>query len=661
MNESDLFAAADPRIYDIKTRAPGPAGRLPVTDEMLRNQPSGNLFGLTQNAGMGWKAEELGRKQFLILSTQGGLRAPDGSPIALGYHTGHWEIGLLVEAAARELRRSQTIPFAAFCSDPCDGRTQGTTGMFDSLPYRNDAAQVLRRLIRSLPERRGVLGVATCDKGLPATMMALAGSGDLPCVLIPGGVTLPADNGEDAGAVQSLGARYTHGLVSLEEAADLGCRACGSPGGGCQFLGTAATSQVVGEALGLALPHSALAPSGQPVWLELATRSAQALLALEKRGLKIRDILTDASIRNAMVVHAAFGGSTNLLLHIPAIAHAAGLRRPVVNDWIEINRRTPRLVSVLPNGPVHHPTIRVFLAGGVQEVMLHLRRLHLLDTSVMTVAGRSLGEVLDVWEASGRRARFRTILKEQDGIDPDDVILPPEKSCAMGLTATVAFPMGNLAPEGAVIKSTALDPSVVGADGVYRKEGPARIFTSERAAVDAIKRHRIQAGDIMVLAGIGPMGTGMEETYQVTSALKYLPFGKDVAVITDARFSGVSTGACIGHVGPEALAGGPIGKLRDGDRVRIIVDRVRLEGSVDLVGDTAKTFTPEEAARVLAARAPIPGLAPDPRLPQDSRLWSILQRASGGTWGGCVFDAPRLTALLEAALAAEGKAETNRF
>jgi putative YjhG/YagF family dehydratase len=328
---------------------------------MLRHQPSGNLFGLTQNAGMGWKAEELGRKQFLILSTQGGLRAPDGSPVALGYHTGHWEIGLLVEAAARELRRGQTIPFAAFCSDPCDGRTQGTTGMFDSLPYRNDAAQVFRRLIRSLPECRGVMGVATCDKGLPAMMMALAGSGHLPCVLVPGGVTLPADDGEDAGAVQTLGVRYTHGLISLEQAAELGCRACGSPGGGCQFLGTAATSQVVGEALGLALPHSALAPSGQPVWLEMAARSAQALLALEKCGLKTRDILTDASIRNAMVVHAAFGGSTNLLLHIPAIAHAAGLRRPVVNDWIEVNRQTPRLVSVLPNGPVHHPTIRVFL------------------------------------------------------------------------------------------------------------------------------------------------------------------------------------------------------------------------------------------------------------------------------------------------------------
>src|SRR5215469_13859093 len=264
------FLASSEEIYQVQTKASGPIGRLPLTDEQLRNSPSGDLFGLSQNAGMGWNPAELGRKQFLILSTQGGLRAPDGHPVALGYHTGHWEIGLLVQAAAEEFRRLQTIPVAGFCSDPCDGRTQGTTGMFDSLPYRNDAAIVFRRLARSLPLRAGVLGIATCDKGLPAMMMAVAGLQELPGVVVPGGVTLPPTTGEDAGAVQTLGTRFAHGMVSLSEAAELGCRACGSPGGGCQFLGTAATSQVVGEALGLSLPHSALAPSGQPVWLDMA-------------------------------------------------------------------------------------------------------------------------------------------------------------------------------------------------------------------------------------------------------------------------------------------------------------------------------------------------------------------------------------------------------
>ncbi|MSU26868.1 MAG: YjhG/YagF family D-xylonate dehydratase, partial [Pedosphaera sp.] len=505
---------------------------------------------------------------------------------------------------------------------------------------------VFRRLIRSLPTRNGVLGIATCDKGLPAMMMALAGMRDLPSVLVPGGVTLPPSNGEDAGAVQTLGARYSHGLISLAEAADLGCRACGTPGGGCQFLGTAATSQVVGEALGLSLPHSALAPSGEPVWTELAVASARALVELEQRGLKSRDILTDAAIRNAMVVHAAFGGSTNLLLHIPAIAHAAGLRRPTVEDWITVNRSVPRLVSVLPNGPVHHPTVRVFLAGGVPEVMLHLRKLGLLDTGVLTASGATLDEVLNWWETCERRTKFRELLREQDGVDPEEVIFSPERAKERGLTSTVTFPRGNLAPEGAVIKSTAIDPSVVDADGVYRKEGPAKFFTSERAAIAAIKEKRIAAGDILVLAGCGPMGTGMEETYQLTSALKFLPFGKHVALLTDARFSGVSTGACLGHIGPEALAGGPLGKLRDGDLIRIVVDRNTNTGSVDFIGEGGRTFSVEEGAALLAQRPTRDDLKPNENLPDDTKLWAALQAVSGGTWGGCVFDADAVVARL---------------
>ena len=397
MNTAAGFASlvdSDPALFDVQTKAVGPAGSLPLTEELLHEAPSGDLFGWSQDVGMGWEAVELGRKEFLILSTQGGIRAADGTPIALGYHTGHWEVGLLMKAAAEELRNLHCIPFAGFVTDPCDGRTQGTTGMMDSLPYRNDAAQVFRRLIRSLPTRKGVLGVATCDKGLPAMMMALAAMHDLPCVLVPGGVTLPPAEGEDAGKIQTIGARFAHGQITLQEAADLGCRACATPGGGCQFLGTAATSQVVGEALGLSLPHSALAPSGQPIWLDMARRSARALVQLSNRGITTRHLVTEAALRNAMVVHAAFGGSTNLLLHIPAIAYSAKLRRPTVEDWISVNRKVPRLVDVLPNGPVGHPTVRVFLAGGVPEVMLHLRGLGLLDESTLTATGeprRSVG------------------------------------------------------------------------------------------------------------------------------------------------------------------------------------------------------------------------------------------------------------------------------
>ena len=636
-----ILDSGDVSLFDVRTTAPGPQGALPITPEMLLTRPSGDLFGWSQNAGMGWDPRTLGGKEILILSTHGGIRDATGAPIALGYHTGHWEVGLMMEAAARELKALGAIPFAAYCTDPCDGRTQGTTGMFDSLPYRNDAATIFRRLIRSLPTRRGVIGVATCDKGLPAMMMALASMHDLPCVLAPGGVTLAAEEGEDAGRVQSAGARFAHNQMTLEAAAENLCRACATPGGGCQFLGTAATSQVVAEALGMCLPHSALSPSGHPIWLDMARRSARAALSLEARGLTMRDILTDASVSNAMVLHAAFGGSTNLILHLPAVAHAAGLRRPTAADWTATNRRVARLVDALPNGPRSFTTVQVFMAGGVPEVMLHLRRAGLLDTNVLTVTGQSLDAVLDWWEASARRAELRRLLRERDGIDPDDVIMSPSRAARAGLTSTVTFPHGNLAPEGSVIKSTAIDPSVVGPGGVYRKTGPARVFHTEAGAIAAIKSHgadRVHPGDVIVLICRGPMGSGMEETYQITSALKYLDFGKHIAVLTDARFSGVSTGACIGHISPEALAGGPIGKVLDGDIIEIVVDRVNLEGSVNLVGHGAEVFGAAEGTRTLANRPPRPDLAPDPALPPETRLWAALQQVSGGAWGGCVYD-----------------------
>ena len=333
----------------IQTHATGPKGKLPFTPEFLIDNPSGDHFGMTQNAGMGWNPKELMRKQFIILSTSGGIRDDDGSPVALGLHTGHFELRDQVRAAALEIRKLKGIPFAVFCSDPCDGRSNGTTGMLDSLPYRNDAAKVFRRLARSLPTAKGVLGVASCDKGLPAMMMALAGLKDSPVVLIPGGVTLAPESGEDTGKIQSIGARFAQGEVSLRYAQDVGCRACASPGGGCQFLGTAGTSQVVSEALGLAITHSALSPSGTPAWFDIAKRSAKALIHLENKGTKSKNIITDESLNNAMVVHAAFGGSTNLLLHIPAIAHSAGKKRMLVEDWIRINLKVPRLVDVLPN------------------------------------------------------------------------------------------------------------------------------------------------------------------------------------------------------------------------------------------------------------------------------------------------------------------------
>lgn len=437
-------------------------------------------------------------------------------------------------------------------------------------------------------------------------------------------------------------------------ASELGCRACATPGGGCQFLGTAATAQVVAEALGITVPHAALAPSGQPIWLEMARQSSRALIQMETQGLRMADIITDASIRNAMVVHAAFGGSTNLLLHIPAIAHAAGLTLPNVQDWIQVNKHVPRLVSALPNGPIFYPTIRIFQAGGVPEVMLHLRRLGLLDESVKTVTGTSLSHVLDWWESSERRHVMRKQLQEVDGIDPDSVIMSAEHSQRLGISSTVTFPTGNIAPEGSVIKSTSIDPDVLDEQGVYRHKGVAKVFTTEREAIRAIKTGGIVAGDIIVLLGRGPSGTGMEETYQLTSALKHLSFGKYVSLITDARFSGVSTGACIGHVGPEALAGGPIGKLRNGDLIDIVVDRNTLDGSVNFVGAEGIEVSPEEGALILAQRPFHPDMRPDQALPDDTRLWAALQSVSGGTWRGNIYDVDRIITALEAGKKALG-------
>jgi putative YjhG/YagF family dehydratase len=640
----------DHPIRTMRTSGTGPQGKLPLTEEILRSAPSGDLFGMTQDAGMGWNPEDTHLDQYLILSTLGGLRADDGHPIALGYHTGHWEIGLLVKEAAITLKEQGVLPFSGFCSDPCDGRTQGTEGMYDSLPYRNDAAIVMRRLIRSLPRRKGVMGIATCDKGLPAMMMALAGSGDLPGIIVPGGAMLPTKDAEDTAKIQSLGARFAHQLIDRDYAAQMGCRSCGSAGGGCHFLGTAASSQVVAEAFGMALPHSALAPSGQEVWIDTARRSALALLNLAANNVPLRKIITQQSLENAMLVFAAFGGSTNMLLHIPAIAHAAGLTLPRLDDWTRINKLVPRLVDALPNGPKNFPTVQVFAAGGVPEVMLHLRDMGLLNTKVLTVTGKTLDDNLNWWQQSQRRKAVKARLKELDDFDPDNIVMGPDAAEKAGLTSTVAFPSGNIAPQGSVIKATSIDPSVIDEDQVYRHTSRARVFVSEKDAITAIKgqgESPIQSGDIIVLIGCGPIGTGMEETYQLTAALKYIPWGKHVPVITDARFSGVSTGACIGHVGPEALAGGPIGKLRDGDWIEIIIDRKNLTGSIQFVGEGNQRYAPEKGAEVLNARPGHPDLKSGNNLPDDTRLWAALQNVSGGTWAGCIFDVDKIIEILD--------------
>jgi dihydroxyacid dehydratase/phosphogluconate dehydratase len=272
----------------------------------------------------------------------------------------------------------------------------------------------------------------------------------------------------------------------------------------------------------------------------------------------------------------------------------------------------------------------------------------------LTAVGKTLDEVLDDWAASERRRLFRARLEEAEGIDPDDVIMPPARARARGLTSTISYIKGNLAPQGAIVKSTAIERSSVGADGVYRLTGPARVFTTERATIAAIKSRgedRIKAGEVVVLICRGALGAGMEEVYQITSALKYMPYANSVALITDARFSGVSSGPCIGHVGPEALAGGPVGKVLDGDLIRVVVDTLKLEGSIDLVKERAPGVY-EPAHEELARRPSRTDLQPDPALPNDTRLWAALQNASGGPWSGGVYDVDRIVRVIEAGVRA---------
>ena len=319
-----------------------------------------------------------------------------------------------------------------------------------------------------------------------------------------------------------------------------------------------------------------------------------------------------------MAVFAAFGGSTNLVLHLPAIAYSASLPRPTLEDWIAVNRRVPRLVSVLPNGPVNHST-SARLPGG-RRARSHAPSAGLGPAGTgrphgqRPHAGRSAGVVGEV--AAPRRpcAAGSGIAMASSRTRSSS---SPARARELGVTSTICFPRGNLAPGGSIIKSTAIDPRVLDADGVYRKTGPARVFMREKDAIAAFKGQGakpLRPGDVLVLMGRGPAGSGMEEVFQLTAALKYLSWGREVAVLTDARFSGVSTGACIGWVTPEALAGGPLGKVRDGDRIRIVIDPQRLEGSVDLVGDASMPFSPEEAEQVLQQRTSPPRACARPGL-----------------------------------------------
>jgi putative YjhG/YagF family dehydratase len=647
---------------DRKIRTTAPARTTPLTLTISDFEgASGDQFAFQQNAAMSADNPRLNpaARNIHVVSTHGGFIGKNGQRLAASAHTGSAELHLLIEGACEALIDSGYFPIASYCSDNCDGRTQGTLGGFDSLPSRNDAYRAMIGQCRSLPQRRGVLGVATCDKGLPAVMMMLAAAGHqlkLPGIVVLGGVALPPAiddsnravweaagvSPEDAGKSQSLGSRLALGQVTLEQASLIGCAACATVGGGCQFFGTAATAQVIAEALGMALPHTALAPSGQPIWEDSGRRAALALDQMIESGTTMKDILTADAVHNAMVIHAMSGGSTNLLLHIPAICRKAGLEIPTVEQWNNINREVPRILSVLPNGPVNHVTVRAFLAGGVPEMMLHARSLGLLKLDAKTVTGKCLGDVLEDWESSDRREYVRETLREQDGVDPDEVIMAPAKAKKMGLEATVIIHRGNLAPEGALVKSSVMDPVLFDANGVFKSVRDARVFTGIESCMNTIRAGKIKADDAIVLIGLGPM-VGMPEIANVTNALKDIPGLEHVVVITDARFSGHNKGASFGHVTPEALKGGPIGKVVDGDKIQVYVNRPQLEASIDLVIHHDGHWSVERGSQVLQGRETRNDLMIDPRCPEEVIQFGL---STESAWKGCVADTAGLARLM---------------
>ncbi len=659
MSEKKLFPLSDDD-RQIATTAPARTTPLAISGEAF-DGPSGDQFGLQQNAGMIGDNQRLNpvAPNVHVVSTHGGFIGSNGERLAVSAHTGSAELHRLIAGACDQLVTDGFLPIASYCSDNCDGRTQGTLGGFDSLPSRNDAYRAMIGQCRSLPQRRGVLGVATCDKGLPATMMMLAAAGkqlNLPGIVVLGGVALPPSidesnravweaagvSPEDAGKSQSLGSRIALGQVTVDQASLIGCAACATVGGGCQFFGTAATAQVIAEALGMALPHTALAPSGQAIWADSGRRAAEALKAMIEAGISMQDILTQDAVHNAMVIHAMSGGSTNLLLHVPAVCRKAGLEIPTVEQWNNVNRDVPRILSVLPNGPRNHVTVRAFLAGGVPEMMLHARALGLLKLDAMTVSGARLGDVLEEWEKSDRREYVRETLREQDGVDPDEVIMAPQKAKSMGLEATVIIHRGNLAPEGALVKSSVMDPELFDANGVFKTVRNARVFTGIQACMQAIRSGTIDQNDAIILIGLGPM-VGMPEIANVTNALKDIPGLEHVVVITDARFSGHNKGASFGHVTPEALKGGPIGKVLDGDKIQVYVNRPDLEASIDLVIHHDGEWSVERGSQALQGRQSRKDLMIDPRCPEEVIQFGL---STGSAWEGCVADTAALARLM---------------
>ena len=527
--------------------------------------------------GTGWKPEDLGKVQVMIESTFGDS------------HPGSGHLDLLVEEVRKGVEAAGGHGARYFATDICDGESQGTDGINYSLASREMIANMIEIHANATPFDAGVY-LASCDKGMPANLMGLARV-NIPAVVVPGG-TMNA--GPEMLTLEQLGmysAKYQRGEIDEEKLDWAKCNACPSCGA-CSFIGTASTMQIMAEALGLALPGSALMPATSPDLLDFAHKAGeQAVKLAAMPNMRPSDIVTMDSFENAILVHAAISGSTNCLLHIPAIAHEFGIE--ITGDTFDrLHRGAHYLLDVRPAG--RWPAEVFYYAGGVPAIMEEIKEhLHL---DVMTVTGKTLGENLKELKENGFYERCGKWLEDFNSryhvnVTREDIIRPYDK--AIGTDGSIAILKGNLAPEGAVIKHTACPKEMFKA--VLR----ARPFDSEEECLDAVLKHQVQKGDAVFIRYEGPKGSGMPEMFYTSEAISSdKELGRSIALITDGRFSGASTGPVIGHCSPEAVDGGPIALVEEGDLIEIDV----MERKLNIIGIAGEKKTMEEVAAVLEER-----------------------------------------------------------
>ena len=527
--------------------------------------------------GTGWKPEDLSKPQVIIESTFGDS------------HPGSGHLNILVEEVRKGIEKAGGHGARYFCTDICDGESQGTDGINYSLASREMIANMIEIHVNATPFDAGVY-LASCDKGMPGNLMGLARA-DVPSVVVPGG-TMNA--GPEMLTLEQLGmysAKYERGEIDEEKLEWAKCNACPSCGA-CSFIGTASTMQIMAEALGLALPGSALMSATSPDLLEYARQAGeQAVKLATMPGMRPSEIVTEKSFENAILVHAAVSGSTNCLLHIPAIAHEFGIE--ITGDTFDrLHRNARYLLDVRPAG--RWPAECFYYAGGVPAIMEEIKEhLHL---DVMTVTGKTLGENLEELRRNGFYEKCEKWLQEFNrrynvNLTREDIIRSYDN--AIGTDGSIAVLRGNLAPEGAVIKHTACPKEM------FRAVLNARPFDSEEECLDAVLHHRVQKGDAVFIRYEGPKGSGMPEMFYTSEAISSdKELGRSIALITDGRFSGASTGPAIGHCSPEAVEGGPIALVEEGDLIEIDVPARKL----NIIGVKGQRRSMEEIDEILEER-----------------------------------------------------------